>query len=177
MLNCIEHGGCPAAMTGLGPAHRAQVCAAVLGQSGRPLLALCSDDGEAARMAADLEHLTGIVPVLLAGREFHFRAAAVASHEWEQRRLEALYRMIQGDAQVVVATPEALLQYTLPPELLRRHVITLEADGSADLQSLSGQLTAMGYSRCEQVEGVGQFALRGGILDVFGPGMEAPAAH
>ena len=175
LLNCIEHGGCPAAMTGLGPAHRAQVCAAVLEQSGRPLLALCSDDGEAARMAADLEHLTGIVPVLLAGREFHFRAAAVASHEWEQRRLEALYRMIPGDAQVVVATPEALLQYTLPPELLRRHVIALEADGSADLQSLSGQLTAMGYSRCEQVEGVGQFALRGGILDVFGPGMEAPA--
>lgn len=35
-------------------------------------------------------------------------------------------------------------------------------------------LVHLGYTRCQQVEGMGQFALRGGILDVFGPGMEAP---
>ena len=45
---------------------------------------------------------------------------------------------------------------------------------SYDLNQLAETLTAAGYSRCDQVEGVGQFALRGGILDVYSPGMEQP---
>ena len=43
-----------------------------------------------------------------------------------------------------------------------------------DLGELAGTLAAAGYTRCEQVEGVGQFALRGGILDVFSPLMDQP---
>lgn len=44
-----------------------------------------------------------------------------------------------------------------------------------DLAQLAEALSAAGYIRCDQVEGVGQFALRGGILDVYAPGMDAPA--
>ena len=43
-----------------------------------------------------------------------------------------------------------------------------------DLNQLAEDLSAAGYVRCEQVEGVGQFALRGGILDLYSPAMEAP---
>ena len=174
LLKCVENGACPAAMTGLGPVHRAQICAAVLEKTTRPLLALCSDDGEAVRMAADLTHLTGSAPVVLTGREFQFHAATVASRDWEQKRLEALYRIAGKGERVIVATPEALLQRTLPPDALLENALTLKLDSSTDLNMLSGQLVELGYSRCEQVEGMGQFALRGGILDVFGPGMEEP---
>ena len=45
---------------------------------------------------------------------------------------------------------------------------------TADLEELTAHLTEAGYVRCEQVEGPGQFALRGGILDVYSPAMEAP---
>ena len=41
-------------------------------------------------------------------------------------------------------------------------------------EELAGRLAALGYTRCQQVEGVGQFALRGGILDVFSPLMAEP---
>ena len=50
LLHCAENGGCPAAMTGLGPVHRAHVCAALLAQEKRPLLVVCSDEGEARRI-------------------------------------------------------------------------------------------------------------------------------
>ena len=43
-----------------------------------------------------------------------------------------------------------------------------------DLGELAGTLAAAGYTRCEQVEGVGQFALRGGILDFFSPAHPKP---
>ena len=50
----------------------------------------------------------------------------------------------------------------------------LEPGGRWDLSRLPDRLTAAGYSRCGQVEGPGQFALRGGILDVFSPSMDQP---
>ena len=175
LLGCAENGGCPAAMTGLGPVHRAQICAVLHEGTKQPLLALCSDESEAKRMAEDLANLTGETPVVLPGREFQFHAAAVASKEWEQARLEALYRIARGETKLIVATPEALLQRTIPRETLLESVLSLEVGGSADLNGLSETLVRMGYTRCEQVEGVGQFALRGGILDVFGPSMDQPA--
>lgn len=54
------------------------------------------------------------------------------------------------------------------------HVLRLHLSDTVDLNALGERLVHLGYTRCQQVEGMGQFALRGGILDVFGPGMEAP---
>ena len=174
LLHCAENGGCPAAMTGLGPVHRAHICAALLAQEKRPLLVVCSDEGEARRMAADLQNFTGIAPLLLPGREFQFHAAATASREWEQRRVEALYCMAEEQPRIVVTAPEALVQRTLPKETLLDNALTLHLSDTVDLNTLGERLIRLGYTRCQQVEGMGQFALRGGILDVFGPGMEAP---
>ena len=66
------------------------------------------------------------------------------------------------------------MQRTMEPEVLERCCVTLEAGKSHDLNDLTETLTAAGYTRCDQVEGPGQFALRGGILDVFSPGMDRP---
>ena len=51
---------------------------------------------------------------------------------------------------------------------------SLEVGGQYDVAALCSRLIAGGYTRTEQVEGAGQFALRGGILDVFSPGEERP---
>ena len=74
--------------------------------------------------------------------------------------------MAAGEVPLLVAAVEGLLQRTLPPEELDRAWAELRTGGSYDLNQLAETLTAAGYSRCDQVEGVGQFALRGGILDV-----------
>ncbi len=63
---------------------------------------------------------------------------------------------------------------TLPPHAAAELSVTLETGGRADLKELADRLFSAGYTRCDQVEGVGQFALRGGILDVFSPLMEQP---
>jgi transcription-repair coupling factor (superfamily II helicase) len=75
---------------------------------------------------------------------------------------------------VVVATVESLLQRTLPKDIFTRASFELKTGAEYDLSALARRLADAGYSRCEQVEGVGQFALRGGILDVFSPPMRIP---
>ena len=174
LLRSAESGGCPAAMTGLGPVHRAHMGAALLRGGASALLALCADEGEARRMAADLQAFTGEEAVVLPGREFRFHPAAVTSRGWEEQRLAALYRIAAGEARIIAATPDALAQRTMPKEQLLSAVRTLRPGDTAEPAELAEHLLRCGYSRCEQVEGPGQFALRGGILDVFGPGMASP---
>ena len=169
----VEEGGCPAAVSGLAPVHRAQVAAALAQATGRPLVAVCGDERDAQRLAADLSVLTGTPAAMLGAREWQLTAAS-ASRGWEQQRIAALYALAQGGQRVVVATADALLQRSIPPQVLRDTAFSLEQGGRASLKDLSQRLTAAGYSRAQQVEGVGQFALRGGILDVFSPGMEEP---
>ena len=55
----VETGGCPAAVTGLGGVHRTQIAGAIAQRTGRPLVMVCSDEGEAGRLAGDLEILLG----------------------------------------------------------------------------------------------------------------------
>ena len=98
----------------------------------------------------------------------------MASRDWERGRLAALYALATGDAPVTVATADALLARTMPPALLKSLAVTLEPGKRMDLKALTESLIQAGYTRCEQVEGVGQFALRGGILDVFSPLMDQP---
>ena len=179
LASAVEGGGCPAAVTGLGGVHRAQIAAAVAARTQRPLIMICSDEGEADRLAKDLAILLGEgeapCPVLrLSARELFVRAGTVISRQWEHSRIAALYELADRGGSVMVATAEALLQKTSSPERLREAAISLETGGRYDLEALPGRLVEAGYSRADQVEGVGQFALRGGILDVFSPLMEEP---
>ena len=170
----VENGGCPAVLTGTAPVQRACIGAAVAAGTGRPAVFLCADEREARQLAGDLQSLTGQEPVTLLAREWQFRPNAVASREWERSRLAALYRMASGAVPAVVATIDALMTRTLPPQRLAALSVTLRPGDRVELGALTERLVQAGYSRCEQVEGVGQFAIRGGILDVFSPLMEQP---
>ena len=170
----VENGGCPAVLAGTAPVQRPCIGAAVAAGTGRPAVFLCADEREVRQLAGDLQSLTGQEPVTLLAREWQFRPNAVASREWERSRLAALYRMASGAVPAVVATIDALMTRTLPPQRLAALSVTLRPGDRVELGALTERLVQAGYGRCEQVEGVGQFAIRGGILDVFSPLMEQP---
>ena len=174
LLTAIEAGGCPAAFSGLSPVLRAYVAAGVRRETGRSVVLLCADEGEAERLGRDLRALTGEEVRTLTAREFTFHQAAVVSRQYEHRRLAAFRALLDGESPLTVVTVEALLQRTIPKEQLARASRTIRLGESYDLDELTGMLAAAGYVRSEQVEGVGQFALRGGILDVFSPAGDRP---
>ena len=174
LVNRVEEGGCPAAVTGLQPVQRSCVSAAVAKATGRSAVFVCGDEREAQTLSADLRTLLGTEPVVLLDREWQFRAGAVSSRGWEQKRLAALYALVRGEPSVVIATVDGLMARTMPPWLLESLALELSVGDQVDLKTLTEKLTAAGYVRCQQVEGVGQFALRGGILDIFSPLMEQP---
>ncbi|MBQ6985529.1 MAG: transcription-repair coupling factor, partial [Oscillibacter sp.] len=162
LIRQVERGDSPSAVTGVQPVQRACVGAAVAFAAGRPAVFVCGDEREARQLSADLSALTGESCVTLSAREWDFHPGTVASREWERRRIASLWRMASGDARVIVAAADALLQRTLPPERLLSLSVELRMDTRADLPELAQRLTLAGYTRCAEVEGPGQFALRGG---------------
>ena len=174
LLAAIDNGACPAAFSGLSAVHRAHFAAGIRQELGRPVVVVCADEGEAERMARDLAALSGEAVRTLSTREFTFHNAAVVSRQYEHRRLSTLRALAAGECPLLVCTVESILQRTIPKTLLTQAAQVLRMGERHDLGELAGTLAAAGYTRCEQVEGVGQFALRGGILDFFSPAHPKP---
>ena len=174
LLAAIDNGACPAAFSGLSAVHRAHFAAGIRQELGRPVVVVCADEGEAERMARDLAALSGEAVRTLSAREFTFHNAAVVSRQYEHRRLSTLRALAAGECPLLVCTVESILQRTIPKTLLTQAAQVVRMGERYDLGELAGTLAAAGYTRCEQVEGVGQFALRGGILDFFSPAHPKP---
>ena len=174
LLAAIDNGACPAAFSGLSAVHRAHFAAGIRQELNRPVVVVCADEGEAERMARDLAALSGEEVRTLSAREFTFHNAAVVSRQYEHRRLSTLRALAAGECPLLVCTVESILQRTIPKTLLTQAAQVVRMGERHDLGELAGTLAAAGYTRCEQVEGVGQFALRGGILDFFSPAHPKP---
>lgn len=174
LLAAIDNGACPAAFSGLSAVHRAHFAAGIRQELNRPVVVVCADEGAAERMARDLAALSGEAVRTLSAREFTFHNAAVVSRQYEHRRLSTLRALAAGECPLLVCTVESILQRTIPKTLLTQAAQVLRMGERHDLGELAGTLAAAGYTRCEQVEGVGQFALRGGILDFFSPAHPKP---
>ena len=166
--------GSVAALSGASQLPRSHILSALTQQVGRPALVVCADEPAAQRIQLELAAFLREAPALLPTREFTFCDAAVVSRGWEQQRLTTLWRFLRGEIPVLVASLEALSLRTMPPETLQAAALTLRTGDAHSLDQLAQQLTAAGYARSSLVEGVGQFSIRGGILDVYAPTYDAP---
>ena len=167
LKKALEEGKTPVLAVGLAAIHKAHLAAALGADLKRPVLVLTDDDNAANRFAADLRGFSEREVVVLPSRELVMADVAGVSRGYEQARLASLAAL--PGAAFAVASVQAAAQRTMPPELLRSSVVTLTAGESAPLDELTRGLVSAGYERCGQVEGAGQFSVRGGILDIFPP--------
>ena len=137
------------------------------GLAGRPALLVSADDRSARDLAADLR-------AYLTPRRVRFypsRGTGYASHVTPPPhlvglRIDALDALRREEDAIVVASATALAE-VVPDASLRPAGFSLAVGGELELDRATRDLAAAGYERVEQVEERGQFALRGGILDVF----------
>lgn len=86
----------------------------------------------------------------------------------------AVDRLLRGQIRTVVTTPRALFQRLPQSEDFLQAVLDIEPDQEASIEGLVQHLTRWGYRRSDLVFEVGQFAVRGGVFDVFPPGQNLP---
>ncbi|MBE6925915.1 MAG: transcription-repair coupling factor [Ruminococcaceae bacterium] len=162
------------ALTGIGQINRSHIIAALQKHTDRPLVVICQDDMAAKRLQSELAAFLGEEFPTLPGRELTLYDSIVVSRGWEQKRLRQLYDLSCGHTKLQIMSWESLAIRTMPRAALNKTVFTLSIGERYDLQQLLTQLTEAGYTRCSMVEGPGQFAVRGGILDVYSPAADRP---
>ncbi len=171
----LADGVSPILATGLSPIHRAQFIHALCRDTGTGALVLAKDDAAAARIHEELGAFFGEDAVLLyPSRSFMFRAMQGESLEYEHARLRVLGQIFDAKAPLVVASAAGALQYTMPGEILRQNRVRLAPGQPLSVDGFTRLLLGAGYERVEQIEGVCQFAVRGGILDFYSPDAAAP---
>ena len=173
LVQAISRGE-SAAVTGIGQVNRSHMIAALHREVQSPIVVICQDDIAAKRLQEELKSFLGETAPILPNRELTLYDAAVVSRAWEQKRLRQLYDLATGQTRLQIFTWESLSQRTMPRDVLTRAAFRLEVAKEYPLDWLLEQLTAAGYSRCGMVEGPGQFAVRGGIVDIFSPAADRP---
>ena len=159
----------PGVFSAYGPddAQRAHLLSAVALRLNRPVLVIEPNELAAARMAEDMNLLLGGGARLLPGRDVTFLKTAASSRELSMRRIEALGDCLSGGARALVVSADAMLFRLAPPEDFTGRMIDLSEGMRLEPSELMAKLTLAGYERVHVVEGRGQCALRGGILDVY----------
>lgn len=91
-----------------------------------------------------------------------------------EKRALTLWQLVRHSPGLLLLTSRALARRTVAPEELARAGAVLKRDEDYSPDDLVDQLAACGYVRQDPVSTVGEFSIRGGILDVWGPGNAAP---
>ena len=164
----------PAALFGLPPAGRALLYAALQKDTGRILCVVTPGEAEATHFADDLKTL-GLSAAVFPPRDFMLRPVEGAGREYEYRRLSVLGALAGGRLNAVCVPAEALLQYTVPQDEFQKNTLTLKPGMVYNREALVERLFAAGYVRRSQVDGPGQFSIRGDIVDIYAPDMRQPA--
>jgi len=147
-----------------------------------PLLLICPTTESAERMCEHVLALAAASPaaperdaaVLLPSLEALLYEDVSPDPRLVGDRLHALLRLRGGEPGIFVASAPAVFQRCLPPEALEAATTTLAVGDSVDREILAARLVSLGYEREEMVEGPGQFALRGGVIDIYPAGADSP---
>ena len=136
-------------------------------------LAVTYDDSRAKEIYEDFRNFTDKV-WLYPARDLLFYSADIHGNLLTRQRIEVLKRLLTEPGGVVVTTVDGLMDHLLPLSLLKSRTISIQCGQTLDLEELKSQLAAVGYERMAQVDGMGQFSIRGGIVDIFPLTEETP---
>ena len=170
----LAKGQTPFGCIGLSHIHKAHYCAALFEKSNQPMIAIAPDEPSAVRLFEDIRALLPNKTVLhFPTKELMLHTTEASSGEYEFMRMGCM-EALKNRRALVVSSAEAAMQYTIGPEELFNRSALLKGSFDGGLEGLITLLHNAGYSRCEQVEGVCTYAVRGGIVDFFTPANPEP---
>ena len=179
-LAALRSGGHHISIAGLHDVAKSLVAAYVAHELRRPAFFVTESNRRAEALAETVRFFSGIFPGALGGVT---TLPAFDTLPWQsqsphpdilERRAATLFRLADGQISLVIAPVTAALWRYQDPYLYLSLARTLARDTEVPLEDLLLHLGSVGYTRTEMVELPGQFAVRGGIIDVFSPESQRP---
>ncbi len=158
-------------VSGLWGSSVSAVLAAIEAELHRPLLLVCGHIDEAEDLADDLELFMGRRPQVLPALELAGSLGRVSEEQVSNRlRLVSKLAADREGKPLIVTAISALMQAVPSRQQISELMLTLKSGQKLEAEKLIVWLSEHGYNRLDQVEVPGDFAVRGGILDIYLPG-------
>ena len=157
-----------------GPMEMARVhfCSCLLNDTQKKGVFVAHNELRARKFYEDFEGYFGDDALFLSPRDILLYNTEARSNETLYNRISVLERIFKGDYKILVTSCEAVVQKLMDPKTLFDCNITVSTGDSFDIENLAGRLLKLGYERASEVDGKGQFCIRGGIVDIFIPSEE-----
>ena len=176
VLRYVQTGLAPSGVTGLPAAPKAHLIHSLCEDLSRRAVVVMPDEAAARKLTADVNEFCGIgkKAYFYPARDYSFNTSQGQSREYEQIRLNTLCNILNDNYCMVVCSVESALQLTIPPEELKKRTFKIDYSTEISSDKLISILSSAGFKRADTVEGPGQFAHRGGIIDFFPPDSAEP---
>ena len=175
IIDCLDSSRGEVALRGLRGSYLAYLLSEAVKEEKGPFLVLTPTASEAETILGDLNFYLG------KGRLISYPSWEILPYENLSplpdivgERMAALYALLTGEVDVVVAPVTSVMQRTVPRSFLRALVDYVAAGEELPFGPFLDGLVERGYRRASQVEEKGEFSVRGGIVDLWGPSMNLP---
>ncbi|MCL2420445.1 MAG: transcription-repair coupling factor [Defluviitaleaceae bacterium] len=165
----------PILATGVTGSQKWHLAAAIMEKNNRSGLIITHSELSAKAIYEDMQYFFPDRCRLYPSRDAHFYAADVKSADITRRRFAIISELLAGDKPIIVLPAEILLDRLTPRKAFMEIMLALKVGDILEPEDLMRRLSIMGYDRAYQVEGPGQFAVRGGIVDICTISEENPA--
>lgn len=173
LCDSIKEQSSPVGAVGLPDINKVHTVHSLCQRLGKKAFVIVPDEASAVRFYENLSQLQSGV-LLYPKREFTFLDVEGISREFEQIRLGVLSKITKGDYTAVVMSVQAATQMTMPPDALKERSFTISNGDDINIDDVCQRLVRAGYTRFDQVDGTSQFAVRGGLMDIYPPGADDP---
>lgn len=174
LIEDIQKETSPIATYGIVDENIGHILYALKEHTGKQILLITYDEVRSRRIYEDIRNLGNKNVLLLPKKELLFYDMDALSHERTNQRLGAVSKLVKGEDLVLVASVESILDKLMSVEMFREHSQEIRFGDEIDLEQVTETFINGGYERMTMVEGIGQFSIRGGILDFFPPDSENP---
>ena len=165
----------PSLVTGLAGIHKAHLLSRLAYCGEAPVLVITKTEADAVKLTADINALSGRETALLfPAKDMTLGDAEAVSGEYTRKRIEVLYRLLEGSIPMAICSPDSAVQLTLSKKQITENSVTLKKGAEYNLPRLTEKLIGAGFARFDAVEGRGQISVRGSILDIFPVNSEKP---
>ena len=166
-INDVKKSNFPINLAGLTDSQKAHFVFATKFYTNRPVLYVTYNDIELKKMQNNISFFDDDEILTFPKKEVIFYDIDTMNKDVTMDRLKVYAKLYNSQESLIITTIEALMQKTISKEVMFSNVLQIEVGKTISLDSIKEKLVFLGYERTDMVEGRGQFAVRGGIIDVF----------
>ena len=169
IFNCLKAKKQPLSLSNVLESQKSHIVYSIFNNLNNSSLIICENELKARRFYDDLKLFFKDKVFYYPSKDVVFYSADVKSRDIIKYRFDVIKNILSGDKIVIVLSVEALFDRLVKKDIFKNFILNFKIGDTINLEDLAKKLIFMGYEKHDSVDGIGQFSIRGGIIDIFSP--------